>query len=71
MLYACYENNLSPFESWNYFKADFSIYNCKNLYFVNDGVLVGCPKLGHAKLLRHDRRLSGEGLKCQVLMADR
>ena len=51
---ACYENNKSPFESWNNFKTDspFTIvaklfFTCKNLYFVNDKVRAGCPKLGH------------------------
>ena len=50
VLNACYKNNNLPFENWNNFKRTvhsqlFQNY-LFNLYFVNDEVRVGCPKLG-------------------------
>ena len=53
MLYASYENNKSPFESWNNFKTDKCcqiIFRLRINHFVNDKVWPGCPKLGHAIL---------------------
>ena len=64
-----YENNISPFERWNNFKTDspFTIgakvfFTCKNLYFVNDEVKAGCPKLGRKpiKLAWQQSRLKTE-----------
>ena len=49
----CYENNKSPFESWNKTFINNcckTFYACKNSYFLNDEVRVGCPKLGQTTL---------------------
>ena len=55
ILLACCENNKLPFKSRKNFKTDIpftivTIWTCKNLYFVNDEVRAGCPKLGNTTL---------------------
>ena len=53
MLKAYYTNNKSHFKSCKNVKTDSSFtivsklfFSCKNFYFVNNEVTVGCPKLG-------------------------
>ena len=46
MLFARYENNKSPFKSWNNFKTYSSFTIVRQSYFVNDEVRARCPKVG-------------------------
>ena len=57
MLQANYENNKSPYESWNNLKTDSQFiilekyfFTCKTFYIVNDDIWARYPKLGHATL---------------------
>ena len=64
ILYVCYENNKSPFESGFKFESNspFTIiaklcFTSNKLYFVNDEVRAGCPKLGHTILFLNYKKL--------------
>ena len=65
LLQACYDNNESPLESSNNSKTDspFTIVEklfltFKNIYFVNDKVRAGCPKLEHTTLVNDSKSIN-------------